>query len=436
MKLTLKADEIPEHLKEYFRPVKVQQKSLFMIPERFAWGMIQRGWILRAKIVWHKPNGMIESSKDRPKLDYEMLYMFSKDQHYWFNYIEAKKPLKTVTVKRNKYAVGTSGHFQALHEAENDQVNFMPAIGGKKHSDHNGNPTYSGNKMKVHDGMAKIGSVWGLPPESIWSITPKTFGHEYCETCDKLVKSRQLLYKCQDCGTVYEQLKATDIAIKNGLDPETICLTCGRTLKRHISANAKDRVEGLKPDKIACDGIDIPDLEIEGCPNCKSRKRDFVCPICKIKVHMHFAMFPEELVLPALRMTCPTEVCKKCGQPRYPVYTPTEEYAKMLSKGWHDHSDDAQAGQMQEKVVPAAVADYRISSWTKCECNIEFEPGVIMDVFAGFNTVGAVAMKNGRNFLGIELDPRNVKAGMKRVQDMPVSKKNNVKVGLNQARLF
>lgn len=350
---------------------ELQQKCLMMIPERFAWGMIERGWILRAKIIWFKPNGMIESSKDRPKLDYEFLYMFSKSQKYWFNYLEAKRPLKTVTVERNKYALKEMGRLDGTNSAKHGvkEINFMPPAGGTKHSGNNGNEIYSGNEVKAHDGMAKIGSVWGLPPESIWPIAPKTFGHEYCESCDVLVKSRDLLFKCKECQTTYSAEQA--------------------------------------------------------CLKCKSQRRELVCPTCKTKVHMHFAMFPEELVVRALKMSCPDQVCSKCGKPRFPIYTPTEEYAKLLGKGWHDHSDDEQAGMQQEKEVPQAKADYRIKEWTKCDCNAPFVAGIMYDPFAGFNTVGAVAMKNGRNFLGSELDIRNVKAGMKRVEDH-----------IAQARLF
>jgi len=375
---------------------EMQPKCLMMIPERFAWGMIQRNWILRAKIIWFKPNGMIESSKDRPKLDYEMLYMFSKQQKYWFNYIEAKRPLKTATVKRNEYAVGMSQKFHTLHDQPPRPVDFvMPKAGGRKHTDNNGNDIYSGNEVKTHDGMAKIGSVWGLPPESIWTIAPKTFGHEYCETCDILVKSRDLIFKCKQCRTVY-----------------------GRQ------------------DRVRAETQGTNEAEIDGCPKCKSLKREIICPDCENKVHMHFAMFPEELVAPAIRMACPDQVCSKCGEARYPIYTPTEEYSKLLSKGWHDHSDDEQAGQMQEKLVPAAVADYRIKEWTKCNCDAPFTGGIVLDPFAGFATTGAVALKNGMKFVGIELDPKNVKAGMKRLETLRLSKKRTVNVGIDQSRLF
>jgi DNA modification methylase len=350
-------DDPEAHRRNTIHESNLPTKCLMMIPERFAWGMIERDWILRAKIIWFKPNGMIESSKDRPKLDYEMLYMFSKKQRYWFNYIEAKRPLKSESIARKLRNSETNTRTEERFGSDAfgpKKWAFVggPKIGGTKHSGNNGNESYSGNEWKPHDGMAKMGSVW--------SIAPKTFGHEYCETCDKLVKSRDLLFKCKECQTVYEK--------------------------------------------------------IENCSQCKSAKRELVCPTCKTKVHMHFAMFPEELVLPALRMTCPDQVCSECGVPRFPVYTPTEEYAKLLGKGWHDHSDDEEAGMQQEKEIPVSTADYRIKEWTKCSCGAPFVPGVIFDPFMGFGTVAAVAMKNGRDFLGIDLDTRNVKAAIKRVE--------------------
>lgn len=60
------------------------EKSLLMIPERFAIAMIDHGWILRNKIIWHKRNCMPSSAKDRFTIDYEYLYFFTKSQKYYF----------------------------------------------------------------------------------------------------------------------------------------------------------------------------------------------------------------------------------------------------------------------------------------------------------------------------------------------------------------
>jgi hypothetical protein len=210
---------------------------------------------------------------------------------------------------------------------------------------------------------------------------------------------------------------------------------CGRSLKRHLTLNGKGRIEGLQPEVIDCGYFNLPELQVKGCPKCKGKKRDLVCPNCTNKVHMHFAMFPEELVMPALRMSCPDQVCSKCGVPRFPIYTPTEEYAKLLGQGWHEHEDDAIAGQMQEKVLPPSIADYRISAWTDCGCGAPFQPAICLDPFAGFNTVGAVAMKHGRNFVGIDLDQRNVKAGNRRIVELTTLKRKSKRAPITSLHL-
>lgn len=59
-------------------------KSLLQIPSRFAIAMCDRGWILRNEIIWHKPNAMPSSAKDRFTVDYEKLFFFTKNKKYYF----------------------------------------------------------------------------------------------------------------------------------------------------------------------------------------------------------------------------------------------------------------------------------------------------------------------------------------------------------------
>lgn len=59
-------------------------KCLCMIPQRFAIEMINRGWILRNTIIWHKKNAMPSSVKDRFTVDFEYLYFFVKQRKYYF----------------------------------------------------------------------------------------------------------------------------------------------------------------------------------------------------------------------------------------------------------------------------------------------------------------------------------------------------------------
>ena len=62
----------------------IKAKSLIGIPDRFKIAMIDRGWICRNDIIWHKPNAMPESVKDRFTDDYERLFFFTKNRKYYF----------------------------------------------------------------------------------------------------------------------------------------------------------------------------------------------------------------------------------------------------------------------------------------------------------------------------------------------------------------
>lgn len=63
----------------------VQRKSLQCIPDMFKIFMVyEMGWLCRNEIIWHKPNAMPSSAKDRFNQDYEKLYLFSKKPKYYF----------------------------------------------------------------------------------------------------------------------------------------------------------------------------------------------------------------------------------------------------------------------------------------------------------------------------------------------------------------
>jgi site-specific DNA-methyltransferase (adenine-specific) len=59
-------------------------KCLAQIPSRFAIEMCNRGWILRNEIIWHKPNCMPSSVKDRFTVDFEKVFFFVKNEKYYF----------------------------------------------------------------------------------------------------------------------------------------------------------------------------------------------------------------------------------------------------------------------------------------------------------------------------------------------------------------
>jgi len=80
---------------------QLPQKCLICIPDRFRIEMINRGWILRNKIIWYKPGCMPSSAKDRFTIDFEEVMMFTKKKKYYFE--QQLEPIKSETIERNKY---------------------------------------------------------------------------------------------------------------------------------------------------------------------------------------------------------------------------------------------------------------------------------------------------------------------------------------------
>jgi DNA modification methylase len=67
-------------------------KNLCGVPWRVAFALQERGWLLRSSIVWHKPNPVPESVRDRPTLAHEMVFLFTRSPRYFYDDIAAREP--------------------------------------------------------------------------------------------------------------------------------------------------------------------------------------------------------------------------------------------------------------------------------------------------------------------------------------------------------
>lgn len=139
-----------------FRGTKMN-KSLLMIPERFAIGMIDAGWILRNQIIWHKPNQMPSSAKDRFTVDFEKIFFFVKQpKGYYF-----EQQLEPYTEPMNRWA------------GDNLEAN------GKSDWDNGtGQSTYRNRNMRPNPDGKNMRTVWSINtkpfPDAHFAIFPET----------------------------------------------------------------------------------------------------------------------------------------------------------------------------------------------------------------------------------------------------------------------
>jgi len=78
---------------------KYVKKQLLGMPWRVALALQADGWFLRSDIIWHKPNAMPSSVKQRPTTDHEYLFMLSKSTDYYYDADAIREPHVTFTEK-------------------------------------------------------------------------------------------------------------------------------------------------------------------------------------------------------------------------------------------------------------------------------------------------------------------------------------------------
>ena len=63
----------------------IKPKDLVMIPNRIAIALQDDGWWIRSEIIWHKPNPMPESVRDRPTSSHEKIWLITKSKKYYYD---------------------------------------------------------------------------------------------------------------------------------------------------------------------------------------------------------------------------------------------------------------------------------------------------------------------------------------------------------------
>jgi len=117
----------------------IKEKDLIGIPWMLAFALRADGWYLRQDIIWHKPNPMPESVKDRCTKSHEYLFLLSKNKKYYYDNEAIKEPAKDWGTR--------------------DRTN------GKYHN--------KGTGLNPHTGLTK--SYPTKNKRSVWSITNKPF---------------------------------------------------------------------------------------------------------------------------------------------------------------------------------------------------------------------------------------------------------------------
>jgi DNA modification methylase len=146
----------------------LKKKDLIGIPWRVAFALQADGWYLRQDIIWHKPNPMPESVRDRCTKAHEYIFLLSKSDRYYFDYKAIKIDAATATIERNKHKF--NGAFKGQ---------FRGTPGEERWQD--GRPI--DNPQFSADGKANRRSVWTVTAKPFKGAHFATFPVDLISPC-------------------------------------------------------------------------------------------------------------------------------------------------------------------------------------------------------------------------------------------------------------
>lgn len=183
---------------------RIKPKDLSGQPWRLAFALQDAGWYLRQDIVWHKPNPMPESVRDRCTKAHEYLFLLSKSEKYYYDQDAILEPVSPNTHARLSQNVQAQIGSELANGGAKSNGNMKAVAGGvgwghgtDKEARGRGRVTRklaadgSGTKnngsfdeaMAIMPTLRNRRSVWTIPTQSYCGAHFATFPEALVEPC-------------------------------------------------------------------------------------------------------------------------------------------------------------------------------------------------------------------------------------------------------------
>lgn len=163
----------------------LKAKDLCMIPNRLAIALQEAGWYVRSEIIWHKPNPMPESIRDRPTSSHEKIWLLTKSERYFYD-ADAIKEDSITDDPRRPY--GSEGAWQMDGRPPEQRPNGKLREGAnKKRGEFNGktNALPGMEAFRHFTEFRNARNVWRIPTASFSDAHFATFPPALAERCIK-----------------------------------------------------------------------------------------------------------------------------------------------------------------------------------------------------------------------------------------------------------
>ena len=378
----------------------IKAKDIVGVPWLVAFALQADGWWLRSDIVWHKPNPMPESVRDRPTRAHEFLFLLAQSgaPQFWTHRVGSGSRTKPPP------------DYRYIDRETGEEV-VDPPDGW----DEDGSPWRRLNLWRGHDYFYDADAVREpLAESSIARISQPSFWDQEGGPKDHRNGVNPNRSARQSLENLARRTPAGwnvnhDESDRKGRYPQRKDKQRGHS-HRHEGFN--DRWDEMSKEEQHAMG---------------ANKRDVWTIATQPYAGDHFATFPEKLVETCILAGTPVHgVCAECGAP----------WTRMVERSIVPHDAPNEYGSKNGQRLGQARDSLRErggangnpfdagttrGGWPTCAHGADVVPATILDPFCGSGTTGVVALRQGRSFLGIELHPKYVALARQRIiSDAPL----------------
>lgn len=416
-------------------------KSLMGLPWRYAIGCIdQLGLILRAEIIWAKPNGLPESVTDRVRRSHEQWFHLTAEPRYFAGVDEIREPQTGPPIEHYGRVTVEGSRGDGVGRDRPHGSLAQPGV------------------IRDYNPLGKLpGSVWeGLdcdPWEQLLLSGPPAF----CPRCGRDLAAGNTRASIRLPATASSPSResgngspigsvtssssdpspmgspsTTSAETPDAFDPTTSSPSPSKRTSGEAASPSKPIAStgtvSTTPTSTGEPGVTSPASAAHATrPACvcetlalplSGPSSVWTVPSEPLRVPDwlgvdHFAAFPQELVRRLILGWSPSGVCVECGQGRRPV-------VDVRYSAVPESINSNNAGTTHRSVVgPRGSAAATITGYS-CACptlDAPTRPAVVLDPFAGTGTVPMVARTLGRYGIGLDLSADYLRLARWRVFD-------------------
>ena len=348
----------------------LKPKDLIGLPWRLAFALQADGWWLRSDIVWHKPNPMPESVRDRPTRAHEYVFLLSKSARYFYD----SDAIRELGFEHP----GQSGTFSR------DGLVSKHVIPNQTSAEHR-------PRTDRVPGGANKRTVWSIATQ------PISAGAHFATFPEKLVEP----------------------CILAGTSERGVCGVTGDPWERVVEKTYKSPlIEG------AHKGHDVPKPDVWKGSRSRPRQRSANGTFLP---RTDFDRRPPDGSTYGARgsikrMGDGVKVETLGWQPT--CGAPWERVVEVSGGGGNTPvATSVPPGAKNPKAYSRMgggtyYANHQTLGWQPtCDHDSEPVPATVLDPFCGSGTTGVVALRHGRSFIGIELNSEYIELARKRIID-------------------